>query len=57
MPKSTKTLPKECVSLLWAQYNKLSKAQKKAFVILTHSIAEESENRNTGMKKNNLEET
>ena len=47
---------KAMVSLLWAQYNRLSEPLKEGFINLAHSMAEETGNRNISAETNLLTE-
>jgi hypothetical protein len=50
MQKLTDLSSKAWVSLLWAQYNKLSEALKEGIVNLAHNMVEETGSQNTNVE-------
>jgi len=56
MQNLTNIPSKAMVSLLWAQYNKLSEPLKEGFINLAHSMAEENGNQNISTETNLLTE-
>jgi hypothetical protein len=52
MQKLTNLPSKAWISLLWAQYNKLSEPLKEGIVNLAHSMVEETGNQNNNAEAN-----
>jgi len=54
MQEESKMPSKAWVSLLWAQYNKLSEPLKEGFVSLAQSMAKETESKGTETNRNTV---